>query len=118
MTRVQIQLTVTTHKYVFGDNVQERGLGGQAGVCRGEPNCYGVPTKKAPSMVATAFFSDDEFNDNIRVISNALLRIPQDARVLVILPGIGCGRAELPTRAPKTYAFLRRALEDLERNHQ
>lgn len=31
--------------YLFGDNVERRGLGGQAKEMRGEPNAIGVATK-------------------------------------------------------------------------
>ncbi|KKL05458.1 hypothetical protein LCGC14_2605850, partial [marine sediment metagenome] len=36
--------------FVFGDNMQRRGLGGQAFAMRGEPNAVGIPTKIFPSM--------------------------------------------------------------------
>lgn len=31
--------------YVFGDNFQQRGLGGQTKECRGEPNAIGILTQ-------------------------------------------------------------------------
>ena len=34
--------------YLFGDNLQRVGLGGQAKEMRGEPNAVGIATKKAP----------------------------------------------------------------------
>jgi hypothetical protein len=38
-------------RYVFGDNVERRGYGGQAKEMRGEPNAIGVVTKWAPRRV-------------------------------------------------------------------
>jgi len=35
--------------WVFGDNLQRKGLGGQAKEMRGEPNAIGIPTKKGSS---------------------------------------------------------------------
>ena len=34
--------------FLFGDNLEQRGLGGQAAAMRGEPNAVGIPTKKRP----------------------------------------------------------------------
>jgi hypothetical protein len=91
--------------FIFGDNCLGRGFGGQAGELRGEPNSYGIPTKKYPSMKADAFFTDDEFEDNVKIIDEAFARIPIDGREIVILP-LGTGLAQLPQRAPKTYEYL------------
>lgn len=113
ITRRHIRATAATHLYVFGDNLQACGLGGQAAAARGEPNAYGVPTKKAPTMRPDAFFSDHEFAANCAAIRTALACIPRDGRTVVAMPGIGEGRAELSRRAPRTYAFLRTALADL-----
>lgn len=115
-TRERIRNSVKTHIYIFGDNLEQRGNGGQAQVCRGLPNCYGVPTKKSPTMNEGAFFTDAEYTANTRAISAALQRIPQDGRQAVILPQIGRGRAEMHIRAPRTYAFLLQALIDFERS--
>jgi len=41
--------------YLFGDNLVQKGFGGQAKEMRGEPNAEGIPTKKLPSMEAKAF---------------------------------------------------------------
>ena len=100
--------------YVFGDNLQRKGLGGQARELRGEPNAYGVPTKKSPSMTPTAFFTDTEYLENITAIELAISKIPLDDRDIIVLP-IGTGRAQLPTRAPKTYKYLIKALTNLNK---
>ena len=60
--------------FLFGDNLEQRGLGGQAAAMRGEPNAIGIPTKKSPSYRADAFFSDDEFEQNKAAVDAALPR--------------------------------------------
>lgn len=65
-------------------------------------------------MQPEAFFSDSDYDANCAAIRTALSRIPQDGRILVVLPGIGTGLSELPRRAPRTYAFLQAALTALE----
>jgi hypothetical protein len=106
-----------THVFVFGDNLAHMGKGGQAAACRGQPNAFGVPTKKLPSMRSNAFFTDDELEDNKRAIDQALAFVPMDGRRLVILAGIGEGRAQLAKRAPRTFAYLKRRLDELEDLH-
>lgn len=32
--------------FLFGDNLERRGFGGQAAAMRAEPNAVGIPTKK------------------------------------------------------------------------
>ncbi len=96
--------------YVFGDNVERVGFGGQAAEMRGEPNAVGVATKKTPGMDEADFFSDDEFGRNITIISMDFERaLAQDLRGdLVVVPadGIGTGLSEMPLRAPRTFEFL------------
>ena len=36
-----------TKLYIFGDNTQRTGLGGQAGACRGEPNRCAIASNAA-----------------------------------------------------------------------
>jgi hypothetical protein len=43
--------------FLFGDNLAERGLGGQAREMRGEENAIGIPTKKAPDNNQAGFFT-------------------------------------------------------------
>ena len=98
------------HIYIFGDNLLGVGTGGQACI-RGLPNAYGIPTKKAPGMNDGDFFTDSEYEDNCKAIVSALARIPYGD---IVLPedGLGTGLAELPTRAPRTFAFLEQVLRE------
>jgi len=92
--------------FIFGDNLIGKGTGGQAKI-RHEPNAHGVPTKKLPSMYEDSFFSDDEFEENIKHISYALDNIPNRFSTIVFPEdGLGTGLAELPIRAPKTFKWM------------
>ena len=98
--------------YIFGDNVERIGLGGQAKEMRGEPNAVGVATKWAPRMNDSDFFSDDQYDEITQILLNDLrpIMVPilyQSSKcVIVPMDGIGTGLSELPTRAPKIYQFL------------
>lgn len=108
---------IKTHKdiiFVFGDNLQQKGFGGQAASARGELNAYGVPTKKYPNMDSASFFTDDEFDDNKKAIDSAIKEIPDDGRTIVVFPNIGKGLAMLNQKAPRTYEYLIKQLAVLK----
>ena len=100
--------------YVFGDNHFRKGLGGQAKEMRGEPNAFGVRTKKTPW---------DCFEDNIADLNQFKSGIDVDLGELkragsyydnywpriVVFPtdGIGTGLAKLP---PNFLEYLNKKL--------
>lgn len=95
--------------YVFGDNVQRSGLGGQAKEMRGEPNAIGVVTKWAPSMLPRAFF-DDTAACKVPVERDLLLvqqALDRGRTVVVPADGIGTGLSRLPKYAPNLDAFIK-----------
>ena len=105
--------------FVFGDNLQRRGLGGQAKEMRGEPNSIGVPTKRSPTRENSAYFTDADLG-NLEVklaIYQAFQKIKEAlmSGKTVVIPsaGLGSGLAQLPTRAPKINAFIEEAIENL-----
>ncbi|AUL79482.3 hypothetical protein QJ857_gp0677 [Tupanvirus soda lake] len=104
--------------FVYGDNNVQKGKGGQA-IIRDLPNTIGIPTKKYPSNHPTSFYTDYEFDDNIKRINNAINAIIQKAETYkyVVLPrdGFGTGLAQLPTKAPQTYSYLVKAIEQLKK---
>lgn len=58
--------------FVFGDNLAGTGMAGQH---RKQPNAFGIPTKRYPSMHDGSFFSDSECEKNhvlssLRVVFN------------------------------------------------
>lgn len=105
-------------RFVFGDNVARRGMGGQAKEMRGEPNAIGVATKWAPSMDERAFFSDIDTTHSSRVAADfAEIEIALADGRTVYFPadGIGTGLSELPTRAPKLHKYIVDYVADLAR---
>ena len=102
--------------FVFGDNDQRYGHGGQA-VLRNQPNAMGLRTKKLPSMGERAFYSDMEFETNVAKIQEDLNRIQtylQEGKNIIFSEnGYGTGFAKLNEKAPKTYAYLCAGLQNL-----
>lgn len=97
--------------YVFGDNVDRVGLGGQAGEMRGEPNAVGVATKWSPFMNESAFFNDVDYDGIAKIIDSdfePLFKAALNGKT-IILPadGLGTGLSEMPTRCPKLYQLVR-----------
>lgn len=96
--------------YLFGDNTLRKGMGGQAGAMRGEPNAIGVATKLTPTSGSNAYFSDVDLISNQHIIATDLREafLKRDLGYIVIVPedGLGTGLSELPQRAPKTNEFL------------
>ena len=103
--------------YLFGDNEERRGLGGQALQMRGELNAVGVRTKRRPRLKEGDFWTDETFAANCRLIEEDLAPVRQHlaAGGTVVMPedGLGTGLAQLAERAPHTYAFLQEALASL-----
>lgn len=96
--------------YLFGDNDERRGYGSLARVCRGEPNAIGIRTKKKPTLHADAFYTDDEFEDNVAKI-DADLKPVWDHMVkggVIVIPanGLGTGPAQMRLRCPRTFQYL------------
>jgi hypothetical protein len=117
ITRTEVRNNPKT-LYLFGDNDERKGLGGQAKEMRGEPNTVGVSTKKYPSNNESSFRRDDELENNKKIITEDINRVIAEWNTgkynKVVVPQIGIGLANLPTRAPQTYAFLQQELNRLE----
>ena len=117
ITRADLRANPDT-LYVFGDNMQRRGLGGQAREMRGEPNAVGVPTKWRPDMRAGAFFSDDWADAVLNDVDYAFDVLAAHLRaghtVAIPADGLGTGLAELPTRAPRIHAYIEERIRQLE----
>ncbi len=100
--------------YIFGDNTQEEGCGGQA-VIRYEPNSFGIPTKRAPSMEEESFFNDSpiQFLKVEMAITNLFRCILSGKYDRVVFPadGLGTGLSEMPKRSPILYDYLNERLQ-------
>lgn len=95
--------------YVFGDNLIDKGRGGQA-IIRYCPNSFGIPTKRLPTMDNDAFFSDTP--DEIKIVQDKLIKlldIYNKGKYIIVLPkdGIGTGLARLNETSPKIYNLIK-----------
>jgi len=108
-----------TTVFVFGDNLQKRGLGGQAAVARPfvpEGRAFGIPTKRAPHMGPAAFFSDRP--DEIAAVKDAMATIDkmiESGKHVVFFPNIGEGRAMLKEKSPYIYKMLYHYIRGIHR---
>lgn len=104
--------------YLFGDNDARKGLGGQAKEMRNEPNAIGISTKKLPATSEQSYKTDAELDQNKKIITDDINKViaawDSGKYDKLVIPEIGTGLAELPTRAPQTYAFLQQELKRLE----
>lgn len=120
ISREDIRSTFPTHIYLFGDNMQRVGMGGQAYSMRGEPNSFGVPTKWAPDSRESSYFSDGDFPAIANAInfpfSIAFAWLRLGATVVAPADGLGTGLSELPTRAPQIYNYIEYRLALLAKN--
>jgi hypothetical protein len=103
--------------FVFGDNMQRVGMGGQA-VIRQQPNIIGVATKRDPG---NGFMSDSPFDMSYVMVDLLEVdrHIANGQRVVVPITkegrvSLGCGLAELPYRAPLVYATIERWFRSLK----
>ena len=101
--------------FVFGDNDQRSGFGGQAKEMRGEPNAVGIRVKKYPSMNSEAFYKDFEYKNNIIKINEDISNLEKLAyNKTIVFPsnGIGTGMAKLHITAPETFRYLTTMLKE------
>ena len=101
--------------FVFGDNFQRAGTGGQA-VIRGEPNALGLATKLRPGGNDGDYLSDgrDEmrFTDELERVGRVIAEGMRQQRAIVWpADGLGTGLADLPARSPRLYTALCRATQ-------
>lgn len=91
--------------FVFGDNCERWGLGGQAKEMRGEPNAIGVATLYAPG----------EFYRNgdpcaLSTVSSDLSKVAQalakSRTVYVPFDGLGTGLGRLPESYPALHKLI------------
>lgn len=107
--------------FVFGDNMQRSGYGGQAKEMRNEPNSIGVPTKWAPQRHSWAYFNDDDFlKREVQFrIADAFERmrcaLNEGKNVVIPADGVGTGLADLSRRAPKLFTLIEANIADLSK---
>lgn len=105
--------------YVFGDNLEGTGRGGQA-VIRGQNGAFGIPTKRSPKTTKDAYFGNPaNAQEEAAAITRAVDRIIEVAQrtgMTVVLPadGLGTGLAKLEQKSPKLFAHLQAELARLK----
>jgi hypothetical protein len=108
--------------FVFGDNIQGKGYGGQAGAMRGEPNAVGIPTKWFPGMDAADYFTDADFPKVGPAIDAAFAQLEahldRGGKVVVPKAGVGTGLAQLEARAPFIAGYIAGRLDRLEAKYR
>lgn len=101
--------------FVFGDNDQGHGEGGQA-IIRRAPNAFGIPTKRTPDTNSRAYYSDRNYDEHINQIGRRFDQLEQTIEenryraVVFSSAGLGTGLADLPRKAPKVYNYLVRRM--------
>lgn len=104
--------------YVFGDNEERRGLGGQAAEMRGEPNAHGIRVKRAPTMEKWALWTDSDFARVLPFLAEDFDKPYRwlTAGKVVVFPKdkIGTHRAALKESAPKIFNFVMKKIALLE----
>jgi hypothetical protein len=118
--------------YIFGDNLDREGLGGQAGEMRGEPNAFGIATKRAISHGYPQDYFFDGEEDVKEIINGEFDRLLKTIRtdyqyengggrechyrlICIPLDGIGTGLSRLPETAPKLLEYINQKLKELEK---
>ncbi len=97
--------------FVFGDNLERVGSGGQA-IIREQKNSIGFATKKAPGGAKEDFFTDDEYGENCKIIDEEIEKIKKYAEehkykaIAFPFMGLGTGLSEMPLRCPNTFFYL------------
>lgn len=103
--------------WVFGDNLQRKGLGGQAAEMRGEPNAVGIPTKKAPGWHPVDFFNDRDLEAYRKArepdLARLIRHLSKGGEVVLPADGLGTGRARLQQSAPAIWAELQDDMNSL-----
>jgi hypothetical protein len=101
--------------FVFGDNVERVGNGGQATI-RGKKNSIGICTKNTPSSDRGAYFSDDNYEENIEVIiqdiDNIIYLSYKYDTIFFPEDGLGTGLAKLDKKAPKTFKKMNELIKE------
>lgn len=95
--------------FIFGDNIQRKGFGGQAKEMRGEPNSIGVVTKATPSTDKNAYLSDsneEHFETMMKDLYSVYLLLQSGNIVVLPSNGLGTGLAKLNEKAPKLFLVL------------
>lgn len=103
--------------FLFGDNMQRTGFGGQAQEMRGEINSIGVPTKWSPYTGEAAYFTDADLPKVQKFIDFpfdvAIAWLKAGRSVCIPADGFGTGLAQLEKRAPAVATYIQLCMNQL-----
>ena len=106
--------------YLFGDNLSRWGKAGQAQEMRGEPNAFGIATKRSISRgypYDYFFDGDQDAYEYIEADFDKLEYVLSSGKykaVVVPSQGLGTGLARLPQNAPRLYKYIADRIERLK----
>ena len=100
--------------YVFGDNSNRIGRGGQA-IIRNCSNSFGIVTKLLPSTNDKAYFNDDKFVMHLFYIEADINRLKEESKNYdnIVFPkaGLGTGLSDMPNKCPKLFKAMNELLK-------
>jgi len=117
ITAGDIQNAPDNFVFIFGDNLEKAGYGGQAAVARSFVICgkaFGIPTKRKPMNTPDSFFSDGE--DEAQAIAEAMAEIMMmalDGKHVVFFPGIGEGYARMAEKSPNLLRTIKTFIDEM-----
>lgn len=100
--------------FVFGDNLDRYGFGGQAKEMRGEPNAIGVATKAKASHNKDAYLHDDNPYHDFEVLKDlekVQSKLKEGSVVVFPTDGIGTGLAKLEEKAPQLFEYIQNRIQ-------
>lgn len=100
--------------FVFEDNNLRVGNSDKSSLIRGLKNTSGIRVKKGPSKNNIAFYTDNEYNENIKNIDEDIFEIKKKSKnydkIAFYEEGYGNISSRLEDVAPKTYKYLYQSL--------
>ncbi|MFX4226372.1 MAG: hypothetical protein ACFHHU_00350 [Porticoccaceae bacterium] len=101
--------------FVFSDDLERAGIGGQAIEMRGEPNAVGIPTRKSPKDHSSALFSDADFQQwraaSLVNWRRLFAHVKNGGSIVWPSNGLGSGTSKLKEAAPEVDASIKRNLQ-------
>lgn len=106
--------------YIFGDNLDREGNGGQAGEMRGSRNAFGIATKRSISHSYPDDYFFDTQTDVLDILKSefdhlrAYLKESGYHGLCIPSDGIGTGLSMMPDYAPKALTYIEEQFKLLE----
>lgn len=103
-----------TSIFVYDDDDMRNG--GQTYKSSGLGNIIGIRVKKSPGIDEESFYTDDEYNENIKKIDEDLYKLAMMANgKTIVFPsnGVGTGMSMLNRTAPRTFMYLTKSLKQI-----